>query len=84
MILTKPDKELARLVRNTVPGMAFWAGTGPSGTTCGMCKNLVGRTTRCQKYYTMMNKKWGRKNIDINTPSCKYYDAKKVQNLSNK
>jgi hypothetical protein len=24
--------------RRTVPGMAFWAGTGPAGTVCGYCR----------------------------------------------
>jgi len=80
--LTEPNKELAEQVRNTIPGMAHWAGTGPKGSTCGTCKNLVdiqwgvGRTTRCQKYYSMMNKKWGPKKIDPQTPSCKYYEDK--------
>ncbi len=36
--LTKPQgEELAAMQAATVPGMAFWAGSGPAGRTCREC-----------------------------------------------
>jgi hypothetical protein len=38
--LTVVNPELDRLVKQTLPGMAHWAGTGPPGTTCEQCKHF--------------------------------------------
>jgi hypothetical protein len=35
--LTNPFPELEAQRRRTVPGMAYWAGSGPAGTTCREC-----------------------------------------------
>lgn len=34
---TQQEKEFARAVGNTPPGMAFTSGSGPSGETCHKC-----------------------------------------------
>jgi hypothetical protein len=86
--LTKPDPILADRMRLTPDGMAFWATTGPHGTSCRECLHWdhtgyysaqVGfrggeaRPARCKKYRAMMNGKWGGL-IPNTTPSCKYFD----------
>jgi hypothetical protein len=42
-MLTSLDPDFDRKVRNTIEGMAHWAGTGPAGTCCGDCVHLVKR-----------------------------------------
>jgi len=37
IVLTEPNPELAKQIRNTPNGMAHWAGTGPEGKTCKAC-----------------------------------------------
>lgn len=38
--LTEPhDERMARLMRQTKPGQAHWAGTGPEGKRCHGCAN---------------------------------------------
>ena len=34
------DPKLAAKIRKTHPGQAHWAGSGPSGATCGDCVHL--------------------------------------------
>ena len=38
-----------RQIDRTVPGMAFFAGTGPPGKTCGDCR-LLGYHRKCVRY----------------------------------
>jgi hypothetical protein len=40
--LTVIDRTLNQQVANSVPGMAHWAGTGPTGWTCRECKHWTG------------------------------------------
>ncbi len=78
--LTEPNPDLADMIRRTPSGMAHWAGTGPTGKTCGECAFLVsisvgvGNSTRCEKYTMMMRGKQGSKKIPKTTPACKYFD----------
>jgi hypothetical protein len=37
--LTAPDPKFATLEAATVPGMAHWGGTGPTGRTCRECEH---------------------------------------------
>jgi hypothetical protein len=61
-------------------GMAFFANTGPAGTTCGSCSHL-GETgakkgnPRCAKFRELA----GRRGevINKNNPSCKYFEARR-------
>jgi hypothetical protein len=80
--LTAPDPDFARLVRNTPPGMAYWAGTGPHGQTCKSCAHfgeipsetrtgLVHRD-RCALYQKQSDGHVGPK-LPPNTPACKYF-----------
>jgi len=66
--------------RASVPGMAYFAHTGPRRTTCGDCEYLqphIGKPTqnRCQKYFWMM-RQWGKVHLPASTPSCKYFSEK--------
>ena len=77
--LTKTEFD-RKVVRGTVPGMAYFANTGPSRMTCGDCEYLVpalGKSvgTRCQKYFWMM-RAWGKVNVPPSTASCKYFSEK--------
>jgi hypothetical protein len=66
----------------TVPGMAHFAGTGPSGATCGGCvhwdkrdeRSLIGKhkPRRCDKFRQLMQGMDGAP-IPASTPACKYY-----------
>ena len=83
--LTVIDPELEKKRSKTPPGMAFWAGTGPEGTTCRECLNYGndgyysansknGSTLRpgpCAKFQSMMERRGP--SIPYNTPSCKYF-----------
>ena len=85
--LTVIDPELERLRNNTHPGMAFWSGTGPAGTTCRECINYDythsyysanskhGDTLKpgpCRKYGVLMGRVGP--SVPYNTPSCKYFE----------
>lgn len=88
MKLTEPNPELAKLVRKTPEGMAFWASTGPTGATCGKCVNygyeyttFIGPTltekTRnkngCALYYKQMHRHSAHE-LPPDTPACKYFE----------
>jgi hypothetical protein len=79
--------ELAQQIKRTVRGMAHFAGTGPSGATCGTCQHLgyfrqrinaqgvVVHTERCGGC-AAFNRLTG-KHGDApppRTPGCKYYE----------
>lgn len=80
--LTAPNPELEKYERDTVPGMAFWAGTGPVGKTCGQCGNYgyyyedSKRNSKhrdgCALFYKHTRKHAGTK-LPESTPSCKYF-----------
>ena len=66
-----------------LPGMAFFAGTGPDGKTCGHCKwrgyyrenkkeKLV-RTAGCQLYRKLSGGKDGSP-VKKRYPACKYFE----------
>ena len=70
----------------TVPGMAHFAGTGPSDKNCGHCKfygykktatrdgvEILTYTSACQKYFNLTNKHGP--NIKANLKSCKYFEG---------
>ena len=83
--LTVIDLDLENKRARTPPGMAHWAGTGPSGTTCRECleysdngyysaNSKYGSTLKpgtCHRYEKMMNKEGP--SIPYNTASCKYF-----------
>jgi hypothetical protein len=79
------DQSLTNVSRQqaiTAPGMAYFAGTGPRGETCGKClywkyryltaNGAVARSNGCRKYYEMMNSKKGP-DILPNLAACKYF-----------
>jgi hypothetical protein len=82
--LTEPNPELAALVKATPPGMAHWAGTGPTEKVCRDCAAwvLVGRVRLCEKYKRMMGKdEWETKKvIPSDTAACKYFEPKPDSN----
>lgn len=49
--LTAPDPGLAQLQSKTAPGMAHWAGSGPSGRTCRTCVFWTGAGGGRNGYY---------------------------------
>ena len=78
--------------KGTQPGMAFWAGTGPAGQTCGDCVfkgywatkvNKSGtpvgsrRSKGCAKFRDLT----GTHGPAINQylPACKYFEARPAQ-----
>jgi len=71
--LTK-DRDTARNTA-TVQGMAHFAGSGPSGTTCGQCQfwvHIKDNHTRCEKYRELM-REYGACDIPSHTKACKYF-----------
>jgi hypothetical protein len=82
--LTAPNIELEKAEQRTVPGMAFWAGTGPAKATCGKCANYgyyyedsrndrKHRAHGCALYWKQM-KKHGERSIPESTAACKYFE----------
>jgi hypothetical protein len=68
--------------RDAIPGMAFFAGTGPKGTTCESClflgymrkAEISGnwyKTEACEQFKLLTGRHGPR--IAKNTRSCKYY-----------
>jgi hypothetical protein len=70
----------------TVPGMAYFAGTGPEGKTCADCKYIEGRGVRvfhywCNKYRQLTTRKnrLAKPDYEFDSPnlkSCKYFEEK--------
>lgn len=78
--LTK-DEKTDELMRGTVAGMAHFAGTGPSGKTCGDCKfltyiNIKGAHARCAMFQKLMGK-YGPVDIPSYTLACRHFVASK-------
>ncbi len=86
MKLTVIDKSIDEMQAKTPPGMAYWAGTGPTGTTCRECHfyqfngykskrgGITGGTLKlgiCNKYLSMM--KLNGPKVPFETPSCKSF-----------
>ena len=55
-----------------LPGMAYWAGSGPTGKTCGQCMEYFNK--RCNKYRRMMGR--GGPQFGDTAQACKFFDAK--------
>lgn len=76
--LTILDADLSKLVRQTPPGMAFWAGTCPaSKRTCGQCEHYgeLSRKHGCRLY----TKQTGREvPLLKDTAACKYFSKWKA------
>jgi hypothetical protein len=82
--LTVLDPELERLRRQTHPGQAHWAGSGPNSVTCRQCihwtdgsgyyAGIFGtlKPRRCAKYEEMMRARGGK--IPHDAQACKYFD----------
>jgi hypothetical protein len=85
LTLTQPDSEFTQQLRQSVPGMAHFAGTGPSGATCGGCDYFRSskRGTRCAKFTELMRQAFpsGRApaeggDVPRATPACRYFLAR--------
>lgn len=78
-----PDRE------DIIPGMAYIAGTGPPGKTCGDCwyrwltrvsaNGVEYRVPECQLFLAYNGGKHGRR-ISRNNRSCKYFEPKEKGN----
>lgn len=66
--LTEPDQKIAEYRRSTVPGMAHWSGSGPTGKTCRECAFWTGCGLH-SGYYAKGGKHRGR----IKPRSCQKY-----------
>ena len=87
--LTNPDPATESRRRETVPGMAHWAGTGPENTTCRQCLHWnrglkpdyyrggfqasMLKPAPCDKYRRMMNDAPGPA-IEHYIPSCRHFE----------
>jgi hypothetical protein len=58
--------------RSVKPGMAFYSGPGPLGTTCGSCRNLCDK--RCAKFRELACRRG--EVVNPRNPSCKYFETK--------
>lgn len=65
-----PDRSQA------VSGMAHFAGGGPNGATCKMCKHYGSRDLekKCVKFREMTGD-WGA-NVRPTVPACKYFEPR--------
>lgn len=64
--LTQPNPDLAAQIAATPPGMAHWAGSGPTEKSCQDCHHFMGKVRkvgigigeinpgRCRKYIRLM------------------------------
>ena len=71
--------EHTELAQATLPGQAYFGGTGPFGATCGGCRHCVTKTpeTRalfCDRHREMA-RRWGAQ-IRRDALACKYYEPK--------
>lgn len=83
--MTNPHSERhSKLLKDTVKGMAHFAGTGPAGTKCSQCEHFKSfsvsgtpiRTKQqpCQKFRRMMKAKTSPK-IPRKTSSCMFFES---------
>lgn len=80
--LAQPDEKQAQQLVDTVPGMAHFAGTGPTGKICRGCvfwQDLTDdgkwKRDRCEKY-RQLTQRVGEK-IPAGTKACKYFESKR-------
>ncbi len=72
--------EVERAWRETPPGMAHWAASGPPETKCVDCRHLdlakdsKIEKARCRKYATLMRRP-GKK-FSKRTAACKFFEAR--------
>jgi hypothetical protein len=82
--LTEPNLDLAQKRKDTFPGMAHWARTGPDGATCRGCvrwefdgyfagSGLL-KPALCAKYRSLMHGQPGAK-VPHYAQACKHFDA---------
>ena len=73
------DPEVERGRRETPPGMAHWAGSGPPKTKCVDCRHLdLAKDSKIEKAICLKYKKLiGRagKKIPKWTAACKFFEA---------
>lgn len=76
--------DLARQIRQSVPGMAHFAGTGPSNATCGECGHLgyerfskakAWRFGGCAKFFKLTGNH-SPKAIPPSTPACRHFEQR--------
>lgn len=82
--LTEPNQDLAKKRKDTRPGMAFWAATGPASRTCRECRHWDSlgylassgllRDSPCARYRSMMNGETGP-GVPHYAKACKYFDV---------
>jgi hypothetical protein len=61
-----------------VPGMAYFGGTGPQGTSCSQCSFYGANRDhprKCLKHKQMTGGEWGPN--FYSQSACKYFEAKK-------
>jgi hypothetical protein len=85
--LTSPNPALDRLIWQTKPGQAHWAGTGPEDKRCRECRYFDHRERRytdgtlmpapCAMYRRLTNGTQGN-SIPHDAYSCKYFEAAEV------
>lgn len=80
--LTQPDPDQAKRLVDSVPGMAYFAGTGPAGKICRGCafwqdlsEDGKWARERCAKYRDLTHRV-GEK-IPGGTKACKYFESKR-------
>ena len=74
------DPEVERMARETWPGMAHWAMSGPLGAKCMDCRHLdLKKGSRLEAAqcleYTRLTRRKGKK-VPKWAPACKYFVAK--------
>ena len=84
--LTVIDPVLERAEGQTAPGMAHWAGGGPSGSVCGKCAfygysysapngDITNRRSSCEKFWRVTGRHGGT--LGARQSACKYFEPKK-------
>jgi hypothetical protein len=72
--LTRPNADTADKAARSVPGMAYFAGTGPAGKQCKQCiyfQQIGAKRNRCVKYQELTGLVGSR--IDEHLLACRYF-----------
>ena len=76
------DPEVEHGYRNTLPGMAFWAGSGPIGLTCVDCEHLdLPKDSKKEKALCREFKRLARvqgRKFSKHSAACKYFEARPI------
>jgi hypothetical protein len=56
------------------PGMAYFAGSGPFGETCGNCSHLGTSKARCEMFKRLTGRRG--QEVDRHNAACKYFVAR--------